>query len=458
MALRGDAHCKATPLEGLSWPIAVQSSIMLKFVGYLATSALAIVSVATNARFGWTLGASPLDRAAYVATSVAIDVFKVSLPLLAMPLWANRHRALAVCAIAMWLGCITWSANAALGFVATTRSETVAQRIADAKARTGWEATVERAEREMAHLARHRPAAVVRAELNAAVVVGPVWQRSKQCTEITLDESRAACVEVLRLRQELATAEAAERLEGKVVAGRTHLATVSVAGADADPQATALASLIGVDQTAIRAGIALLLALILEAGSALGFAIVATTTKGIAPTATADHPSPRKPSTTRHTDLTGLRVSDDHIRRWALSELDIDADSYVPARRAHESFCSWARGQGIDAPTETYFGRQLTKEIALLGGRKRRTRNATVYSGIALADRQALVPSCPKPGTTPLSALMVAFGGKQAKPRLDRHDGGGSPVPATRPLGRLLDDRSHHGERLPTQRRERAPP
>jgi hypothetical protein len=152
--------------------------LMLKFVGYSAAGALTMVSVTANARFGWTLGASPLDKAAYVATSVAIDAFKVGLPLLAMPLWVNRHRTLAVCAITLWVGCTTWSANAALGFLASTRGEVVAQRIADAKARTGWETTVERAEQEVARLAHHRPAAVVRADLNAAAVVGSVWQRS----------------------------------------------------------------------------------------------------------------------------------------------------------------------------------------------------------------------------------------------------------------------------------------
>jgi len=114
-----------------------QSSIMLKFVGYSAASVLTMMSVVANARFGWTLGSSWLDRAAFVATSVGIDLFKVTLPLLAMQLGSNRHRSLAACALAMWIGCATWSANAALGFVATTRGETVAQRIADAKARTG---------------------------------------------------------------------------------------------------------------------------------------------------------------------------------------------------------------------------------------------------------------------------------------------------------------------------------
>jgi hypothetical protein len=68
-----------------------QSSIMLKFVGYSAASVLTMMSVVANARFGWTLGSSWLDRAAFVATSVGIDLFKVTLPLLAMQLGSNRH-------------------------------------------------------------------------------------------------------------------------------------------------------------------------------------------------------------------------------------------------------------------------------------------------------------------------------------------------------------------------------
>src|SRR5262245_28732691 len=408
---------------------------MFKVVGYSAAGALTIVSVITNARFGWTLGANTVDRTAYAATSVAIDVLKVGLPLLAMPLWANRRRALAVCAIAMWICCTTWSAIAALGFAASTRGETVAQRIADAKARTGWEATVERAERQIADLALHRPSAVVRAELNAAVVAGSVWQRSKRCTDITLDGSRAACAEVLRLRQELATAEEVERLENKVVAGRAQLATVSVAGADADPQATVLASLIGFDQTHIRAGIAFLMALILEAGSALGFAIVATATKGFPQPQHQTiyrHANPAQPTTQTQQ---GSAPSDNDIRRWALSGLDIDPVSSVPARRAYEGFCNGARGQGIEPPTETYFGRQLTKEIALLGGRKRRTRNATVYSGIGLK----------KPRSTPANGPSLRLDPPSMTATVT--PGGNAPTPHP------PDDCSHHGQCLPTGRK-----
>jgi hypothetical protein len=56
-----------------------------------------------------------------------------------------------------------------------------------------------------------------------------------------------ACGPVLGLRKELAAAEAADRLETQLVAGRAQLATVPVAGIIADPQASALARLTGAD-------------------------------------------------------------------------------------------------------------------------------------------------------------------------------------------------------------------
>jgi len=43
-----------------------------------------------------------------------------------------------------------------------------------------------------------------------------------------VEESRLACALVVVLRKELAAAEAAERLEAQLVAGRTQLATVPV--------------------------------------------------------------------------------------------------------------------------------------------------------------------------------------------------------------------------------------
>ena len=107
---------------------------------------------------------------------------------------------------------------------------------------------MERAETQLATLGNHRPVDVIRAELAAAAVLQHIWRRSRQCVDLTLEESRKACTPVLGLRKELAAAEAAERLEAQLVADRTQLATAAVAGSVADPQASALARLIGVEE------------------------------------------------------------------------------------------------------------------------------------------------------------------------------------------------------------------
>jgi hypothetical protein len=67
-------------------------------------------------------------------------------------------------------------------------------------------------------------------------------------------ESREACARCWVCEKELAAAEAAERLEAQLAAGRAQLAAVAVAGLDADPQASALARLIGAEEATIRTG------------------------------------------------------------------------------------------------------------------------------------------------------------------------------------------------------------
>jgi hypothetical protein len=114
-----------------------------------------------------------------------------------------------------------------------------------------------------------------------------IWRRSRQCSDLTLEDNRSACAAVLGLRKELAAAEAAERLEAQLVVGRAELATAPMAGPVADPQAGALARLVGLDEVAVRTGIALLLAGLIEAGSALGFTLVSV--------ATGRNPPPTRP-------------------------------------------------------------------------------------------------------------------------------------------------------------------
>ena len=201
---------------------------------------------------------------------------------------------------------------------------------------------------------------------------------------------------MLGLRKELAAAEAAERLETQLVAGRTQLATVPVAGTVADPQAGALARLTGLDEATIRAGVALLLAGLIEAGSALGFTLVSVST--------TSNPPPPMPSRVPGSQNASRRRAQpprhsttDALEQWVQTRLKKEPTAEIPAREAYADFCRWTRAGGLDPCTETRFGRELTARINRLGGRKAKRRDRAYYVGVSLID-----------GTTPIGLKAAA--------------------------------------------------
>jgi hypothetical protein len=351
----------------------------------VAAVAFCAVSALANLRYGLSLGQNPMDKATYAAASIAADIFKIAVPLLALSLWEKQHRLMNIGALVLWSGCVLWSMSSAVGFALSTRDQVVAERTATVSTRHGWEATVERAEAKLATLGEHRPADVIKAEMESATVAPNIWRRSRQCTDVTLDESRAACARVLGLRRELAAAEAAERLETQLVAGRAQLATVVVSGTLADPQAGALARLTGLDEGTIRTGIALLLAGLVEAGSALGFTLVAV--------ATARNPPPMAPRYVPGSTKVAARsvnaqrpAATDAFECWVKIRLQVDASGRIPAREAYADYCRWVRATtSMEPATETRLGRQLTVRIRELGGAKVKRRDRAYYEGVALA-------------------------------------------------------------------------
>ena len=427
---------------------------ILKVAGYAAAAAFCAVSVCANLRYGLSLGKNPMDKATYAIASVAADIFKIAAPLFALSLWERRFRVLGVMGFVLWLGCVSWSMASAAGFVLSSRGEAIADRAAEAATRHGWEAKVERAESQLATLGRHRPVDVIKAELASMAVAPRIWRRSRNCADLVLEESRVACAPVLGLRKELAAAEAAERLETQLVAGRAQLATVAVAGSVADPQASALAKLTGVDEATIRTYVALLLAALIEAGSALGFTLVSVATAHNPPPPAPGHvPGPantaRLRANVQHAPATnsitrrvqtGLAVGSanhvaaresstgyrcqtcsgaipagsspsrapgskvwraanqhatnaDALGRWIRERLNVDAAARIPAREAYTDFCRWARARDIEPGTETRFGRDFSSRITDLGGKKIKRRDRAYYEGVGLTGPIIGVPT-----------------------------------------------------------------
>ena len=144
---------------------------ILKMSGYAAAAAFCVVSVSANLQYGLSLGKTPIDKATYAAASVAADVLKMAVPMLALSVWSKRFHILAIAGLALWLGCVGWSMASAVGFVLSSRGEVIADRTAEVATRHGWEAKVERAENQLATLGKHRPVDVIKAE-----VIAPMTQ------------------------------------------------------------------------------------------------------------------------------------------------------------------------------------------------------------------------------------------------------------------------------------------
>jgi hypothetical protein len=243
-------------------------------LGAVAVTAITVVSLALNAQFACNQFAAPVDKWVYVLASLAFDLLKTVLPLAGRALWRARSHLFAAAAGLIWIGCVTWSLAAAVGFTAETRAHALAQRTGQAEILSGWRTRVYRAEAQLAALGPARPSSVVRGELQHPSVAPEIWARTAGCTEITRPDSTAACATIVRLRAELARAEAFEKLDADIETGRAHLSAGAAELIPPDAQASLLAGLTGLAPDTIRAGLAVLVALLIEAVSACGFAIL----------------------------------------------------------------------------------------------------------------------------------------------------------------------------------------
>lgn len=255
---------------GLGW----LSRQLALLIGFLVAAAMFLISAVMNFRFGLSLGRGEIDPWLYAAASVAADGFKALLPILIFLLAARRRWLLAGAGAALWALCVAWSLASAMGFAASSRDAASAEREAALETRRALSEQAERLETQLKALPDHRPAGAVAAAIANAEVPRDVWRRTRECADVTRPDSLAACQEVLALRRELAVAEDAARLEAALGQTRSTLAAAPALGGQVDPQAETLGAALGFAPEKARQGLALLLALLIEAGSSLGFTLV----------------------------------------------------------------------------------------------------------------------------------------------------------------------------------------
>ena len=238
----------------------------------IAAAALVFIAVSAimNALFLSSLGRTPVEVGLLAAVSIASDVVKAVLPVLVVR--AVIMRAWTHCAIAslMLTVVVALSLASGTGFAALTRNTAVTVRDAQADDLAARRLELRDIETGIEGLAPSRQAAVVEAEL-AGLTVDRRWTLSKSCTDITLATTRKFCSEMSALRSELASAMARDRLtaERRGTRGRIDALQSAGAGGESDPQAVAIAALLGVDKSTPRLVLPVSIAAVLELGSVI---------------------------------------------------------------------------------------------------------------------------------------------------------------------------------------------
>lgn len=243
----------------------------LRALGVVAAMVLLVISAGINARFGFGLGRSEIDGTIYAIASVAVDVLKVATVFFMAWAFASRQMLLAGSALALFVVCTGYSLASAVGFAAVNRVEMAEARALPKKNLDSLTRRLGYAREELADLGQARIAGEIEAEMTAKRR-HVRWQATEACTDVTLAESRRYCAEYDRLTGELVRSNQVAVKRKQIADLERQLAGASYVGlaGGIDPQGELLAALLGFKLSSVQMGLSLLMAGLVEFGSAVG--------------------------------------------------------------------------------------------------------------------------------------------------------------------------------------------
>ncbi len=372
-------------------------------VGVIAASILLFVSAAMNWTFGFGLGKTPLESQILGAGSVGADALKALIPFLV--LYAIKHRSWvqAFAGILVWTICTTYSMTSSLGFAAHNRADTVGERQIAATQYGDLRAQLKAVNAKLGWIPQHRSVAEVDADINAILNkrIKKGRYRGKTIGQVTKNFTRSNWYsrhygdQVLNLRKELAIAKNAEKLDAEkamLVAKLEKTSTKSVI--TADPQAAILSELTGLSTENVRLGLIVLLSLLVEIGSGLGFFVVLggnrgkairlqqkAKTKAKAMVEAAPVKTVEKAETETKTDIvtktavaataraandnipsrrpTVPLISSNELKDYYVDRIAMQDGTSITASALYEDYCSWAESRNKEPMTLPAFGRQF---------------------------------------------------------------------------------------------------
>lgn len=364
---------------------------VLGALGVLAAAILLVVSAAMNWRFGFSLGKTEFDAHIYGAASAASDVLKALIPFLILAAMRRRHWSQALGAMLLLVICSAYSLTSSLGFAALNRSDTVNERAISAAAYKDLRSELQLLRDQMAALPQHRPMGVVESNI-ARHKQHRRWDSTVGCTNATVAPSIAYCEEFHALEAELAAAAKAAKLDERIMAVRAELSDVRGAGpaTEADPQAAILSNISGVGTDHVQLALIILVSVLVEAGSALGFYVALSHWRifddkslGVpAPVEVAAAPPKRTLPALVAPEEAELPYERTDVEMYFDERVEQSKESSVTALALFEDYCNWCDLKDKTPVSLPIFGRQfadLGVQKAKIGGRIR-------YIGIRLLE------------------------------------------------------------------------
>ena len=391
----------------------------LGVLGVVAAGILLVVSAAMNYRFGFSLGKTALDGQIYGAASAAADCFKALVPFFLFAAIRNRMWSQAFAAALVWTVVTSYSMTSALGHAALNRLDTTGQRAVEAANYKDMRADSKRAQDQLTWIPAHRPAETVAAELNV-IKAQRYWIVTKDCTEVSGKNAREFCQQFHKLNAELASAQQSQKLESRISDIGAKLAKTAggTVMAEADPQASVLAKITGLEVDKVQTALTIFVALLIEIGSAFGMyvafaywrindgvqeqaparaAVAAATASPVAATApavlasaeeaaatdeeqaAAEPPAPRRLNANDNRLPRGVPDSD--VQRFYRERVNAASESSsLTSTELYEEYCRWCE----DNEKVPFAHPRVTREIGELGVKKERIGKRTRYFGIAL--------------------------------------------------------------------------
>ena len=161
--------------------------------------------------------------------------------------------------------------TSALGHAALNRLDTTGQRAVEAANYKDLRANSKRAQDQLTWIPAHRPAETVARELNV-IKAQRYWIVTRECTEVSGKGAREFCQQFHKLNAELASAQQSQKLKSRISEIGAKLAKTAggTVMAEADPQASVLAKITGLEVDKVQTALTIFVALLIEIGSAFG--------------------------------------------------------------------------------------------------------------------------------------------------------------------------------------------